>query len=92
MKREFSEMIRTGLQTPLEIMQSALQDVVGQRADLPEKTREQGRQQPKELSRLFKLLDEFIKLEDLSTLGKLENFKEIQSSQVIDQALESLKD
>jgi PAS domain S-box-containing protein len=92
MKREFSEMMRTGLQSPLETMQAALAEISAHRSTLGEKLVNKAESSQKELSRLFKLLDEFIKLEDLSTFGKNENFKEIQSSQVIDQTVESLKD
>ena len=92
MKREFSEVMRTGLQKPLESMKAALEHIVEQRSNLPEKLVNKADSSQKELFRLLKLLDEFVKLDDLSTFGKAANFTEITALQAIEQAVQSLND
>lgn len=92
MKREFSELVRNGLQSPLETVSATLAEISAHRTEVTEKFATKAETTNSELSRLFKLLDEFIKLDDLSDFGKSENYKSVSASEVIQQSIQSLKD
>lgn len=92
MKREFSELVRNGLQSPLETVSAAFEEISAHRTEVSEKIATKAESTNNELSRLFKLLDEFIELDDLSDFGKLEKYKPVSSSEVIQQSIHSLKD
>ncbi len=92
MKREFSVLVRNGLQSPLETVSATLAEISAHRTEVTEKFATKAETTNSELSRLFKLLDEFIKLDDLSDFGKSENYKSVSASEVIQQSIQSLKD
>ncbi len=92
LKMEFSDVMRRGLHEPLESIQTLFKKMEASADILPERAVAKAHSSGKEITRLIRLLDEFVSIDSSTTSNTKERHQRAKAQELMESAAMSVKD